>query len=164
MRLIPSESSWTHTRRVALPEHWTVSVRLAFVADSSLLVTFQRHLRFLLPTYKKDLFWQSYANRNTELRTKVQKAKIRMLKKMKPHLLGHDKQSANVQSLPNCSPSSMVCGKLWCSVSGSLRAVNAPIMEINPMITRGRTRFSRPWNTNIANKRQAVWSCELFII
>lgn len=53
-------------------------------------------------------------------------------------------QSAHVQFLPNNSPSSIVCGRRWCNVSGNRNPDMPPITEMAPKITKGKTRFSLP--------------------
>lgn len=56
----------------------------------------------------------------------------------------HLQQSFSFQSLPNSSPSSMVCGRRWCSVSGKRNPVMPPSIETNPIMTNGNLRFSLP--------------------
>lgn len=62
------------------------------------------------------------------------------------YLMGmHRKQSSNSQSLPNSSPSSRVCGKRWCNVSGKRNPVIPPNIDMNPITTNGSRKFSFPY-------------------
>lgn len=56
------------------------------------------------------------------------------------------RHSAKVQSLPNSSPSSTVCGKRWCRVSGRRRPDKPPTTDTTPRITNGNTKTSVPYN------------------
>lgn len=61
----------------------------------------------------------------------------------------HLQQSSISKSLPNSSPSSSVCGKRWCSVSGNRKPVIPPKIDMNPITTSGRRRDSVPFRTSV---------------
>lgn len=85
------------------------------------------------------------------------------------YLIGtHLQQSAIVQFLPNSSPSSTVCGNLWCKVSGNRKLLSPPMTDIPPITISGKRRLSRPfkddynWNSKsilllVANAYQIVY-------
>jgi len=62
------------------------------------------------------------------------------------HFLGglQVKQSLQPQFLPNSSLSSIVLGRLWCSVSGSIRLKKPPKQSKAPITIRGSTNMSAP--------------------
>lgn len=73
----------------------------------------------------------------------------------------HLQQSSISKSLPNSSPSSSVCGKRWCSVSGNRKPVIPPKIDMNPITTSGRRRLSVPFKTNVFSELENIENIEI---